>query len=170
MPKFNETELFAMMTALVAETTIGKRADGEESRTFQVVVADLPLVSIDRVLRYGIQRFINDKVGGSDRDMKTKCDMVSDIIVDLYAGDVSKRRESLPADSMSKFRMDALKEALGKAKVAEINKREDKIAVFTKLLEANKDKLEPRAVELFEEAKRAAEKAKELAAGLDLTF
>ena len=166
---YNEAQLHDWLINLVAETTIGRRADGEESRTFQVNIGELPLVSLEKIIAYGTQRYINDKVGGSDKDMKTKCDLASEIIIDLYEGNVSKRRESVPEDSMSAFRITALKELLGKEQWKAVNKLENKADVIKQLVAANGELLEPRALELKAEAEAAREKAKALAGKLDLS-
>ena len=134
MKNFTQEALFAFLSDMVCETTIGKRADGEESRTFQVAVKDLPPVSLHRVLAYGIQRFVNDKIGGADKDMATKTAMASDIIVDLYAGTVSKRRSAEPEDTLANFRIAALRNVLGKESWKKVSARADKADVIKALL------------------------------------
>lgn len=142
---WNADELFKYMTELVAETTIGRREVGEDAKVFQVKFADLPLVAIDRIIRYGTQRFINDKLGGSDKTLATKCEMASNIIVELYNGEVSKRRESVDVDPMSKFRVEALKELAGKDAWAKLNKAENKGELIAAALKKHAETIEPRA-------------------------
>ena len=164
---WNETELFKYMTELVAETTIGRREVGEDAKTFQVKFADLPLVAIDRIIRYGTQRFINDKLGGSDKTLAMKCEMASDIIVELYNGTVSKRREAVPADPMSKFRIEALKEIAGDS-WAKINKLENKGEIIAAALVKHAERIEPRAMELKALDDKKREGAAKIAAKLNL--
>src|SRR5574343_170154 len=68
---WNATQVEDFLAHLVCETTIGKRAENEEARTFEIKIGDLPLVSLERLIAYGAQRFVNDKLGGSDKDLKT---------------------------------------------------------------------------------------------------
>lgn len=77
--KLNET---------IFETTIGKRSG--EGKTFQVNVADLPTVSVERLLAYGVQRYINDKLGGSDMTLEAKIEGAESIIQALKDGNVGR--------------------------------------------------------------------------------
>ncbi len=169
MKNFTQETLFAFLTDMVCETTIGKRADGEESRTFQVAVKDLPPVSLHRVLAYGIQRFVNDKIGGADKDMATKTAMASDIIVDLYAGTVSKRRSAEPEDTLANFRIAALRNVLGKESWRKVSARADKADVIKALLVKLAEKVEPEAEKLLAASLEAKARAKGIAGEVDLS-
>ena len=70
--KWTADELAEMVNGLMLESTIGKRAGVGESRTFQTSGARLPLVSLRKCLRYGFQRWINDRVGGDDMALPDK--------------------------------------------------------------------------------------------------
>ena len=96
MEKFNAESLFKMVTEMVAEVTIGKRAEDGEAKTFQVFPKDMVLPAIEKCLRYGIQRSVNDPIGGKDKTLTDKFEMAEDIILSFYSGEFRARKNAAP--------------------------------------------------------------------------
>ena len=70
--KWTADELAEMVGKLALESTIGRRAGVGEARTFQTFGHRLPLTSLRKCLRYGFQRWLNDRVGGDDMALPDK--------------------------------------------------------------------------------------------------
>lgn len=96
MEKYTAESLFKMVTEMVAEVTIGKRAEDGDAKTFQVFPKDMVLPAIERALRYGIQRAVNDPIGGKDKTLKDKCEAAEDIILSWYSGEFKPRKNAAP--------------------------------------------------------------------------
>jgi hypothetical protein len=75
----------------------------------------------------------------------------------------------VPSDPMSKFRVEALREMLGKEKWKALNAREESGEIIAKLLAGNAEKLEPRALELkrLDDEKKAGQA--KVASAIDLS-
>lgn len=84
--KWTKDELFAFASELRGVVTIGKRAEEGDARSFDCFARNLPLRSLYQVFEYGFQRFVNDKVGGSDTTLEDKFTKASDILVHLANG------------------------------------------------------------------------------------
>lgn len=96
MEKFNAESLFKMVSELIAEVTIGKRAEDGDAKTFQVHVKDMVLPAIEKCLRYGIQRSVNDPIGGKDKTLADKVEAAEDIILSFYSGEFKARKNAAP--------------------------------------------------------------------------
>lgn len=68
---------FLSLAGMKLETRIAK------TQTFDVLLGDLPLSAVRKTLRYGFQRWINDRVGGTEIPIETKLESTS-----LFLGDV----------------------------------------------------------------------------------
>lgn len=169
MRNYDAEELFKFVTEMTCDTTIGRRNGNEDSKTLHCPMGELPLVSLDRVLRYGFQRFVNDKVGGDDKTMAVKVEMAQAIVADLMEGNVSKRRVGESADPMVRFRINALREVVASAQWKAINKADNADEIIVALLEKHAEALEPRALELkkIEDDKKAG--AAKITLALDLS-
>lgn len=148
MRNYNETELFDYITKLEVFCTINKR-DPFNAETFTGKVGDMPLQSIDRLLRYGFQRHVNDPIGGDDIDKKTKALMASDLITDLYNGYAGKRRAE-SADPTLRFALAALKEMMTPAEWKIINSATNADDVLMAMLIEHEAVVAPRTAELKE--------------------
>ncbi len=62
----------------------------------------LPMASKERVIRYGVQRIINDRCGGSDRTPDEKHDIAAKMIEALVSGTMPTRGNGDGADSVTK--------------------------------------------------------------------
>lgn len=96
MEKFNAESLFKMVTEMVAEVTIGKRAEDGDAKTFQVHVKDMVLPALEKCIRYGIQRAVNDPIGGKDKTLADKFEAAEDIILSWYSGEFRVRKNAAP--------------------------------------------------------------------------
>lgn len=102
MAKYTESELYALVTNLVHGVVIGKR--GDESKGFEVHAKDMTIGAIEYVLRYGIQRGVNDRCGGSDRTLEEKAEIAQDIITSWYTGTMRQRANAAnPVDAFTAF-------------------------------------------------------------------
>lgn len=102
MAKYSESELYALVTNLVHGVVIGKR--GDESKGFEVHAKDMTLPAIEYVLRYGIQRGVNDRCGGSDRTLEEKAEIAQDTIISWYTGTMRQRANAAnPVDAFTVF-------------------------------------------------------------------
>lgn len=63
--------LWTIFESMMLETTIGKRAD-EGGRTFILSATELHEASVRKVMAYGFQRWLNDRIGGSDTTIANK--------------------------------------------------------------------------------------------------
>lgn len=70
-------------------------------RTTQVRLGNLPFVAIEKVLRYGMQRLVNDKCGGSDRTDEEKHKLADEIVARLKAGEVGRAPGAPKADAVT---------------------------------------------------------------------
>lgn len=61
---YTKDELWTLFEGLLLESEIGKRSGN--GKVFQAKATDLHLTSVEKALRYGFQRWLNDRVGGSD--------------------------------------------------------------------------------------------------------
>jgi len=67
--------------------------------------AEIPIVSLIKILEYGFQRIVNDKCGGSDRTAKQKDEIASAVIQRILDGSIAARRVgAASADPMDKWR------------------------------------------------------------------
>jgi len=84
--------LLKVINAMVCETTIGKRGE-DGTKTFQLNLANMSINGIVAILRYGAQRIVNDRCGGSDKTLKDKEAIASMICGQLMDGSIGERKE-----------------------------------------------------------------------------
>jgi hypothetical protein len=170
MEKYNAESLFKMVTELVAEVTIGKRAEDGDAKTFQVHVKDMVLPALEKVIRYGIQRAVNDPIGGKNKTLADKLEAAEDIILSWYSGEFKARKNAAPklsdeAAFIRSFTIAAIKAAFvtkhGKDSWKEKTDGESGAAFIAGLLEKHAARFESdaKAAWTAELAKRAASKA-----------
>ena len=124
MAKYTSEELYTLVTNLVHGVVIGKR--GDESKGFEVHAKDMTIGALEYVLRYGIQRGVNDKCNGSDKDIKTKVEMAEDIIFGWYDGVIRKRKAATIVDSFTNIARKMILAKLPKEKRKELAEMPDK--------------------------------------------
>ena len=106
---WSNEEIAKFMEEFRAVVTIGKRAEDGDARSFEIFTKDLPLVSLAATLQYGIQRFINDKIGGSDKKLADKFAIAETLMLNLRQGKVRKTRTV--AEPANPIEAEALREA-----------------------------------------------------------
>lgn len=154
---YDAQSLFAMFDGLALETTIAKQA------TFRVDASDLPLVSIRKALTYGFQRWLNDRVGGSDLTPETKIAETELFLATVLDGswiDGARTRKA-PIDVETNVRRKVVLAALSKADRKTLAEMDDekRVAKIDALWLANTAKLLP----VFEEEMAAIERKASLA-------
>jgi len=83
----------ALVAWLQSETfavSIGKRSGSVTN--IPVPVADMPLIALQAIFSYGLQRKFNDAIGGSDTTPEQKADGVREMIEAFKRGEVAKAR------------------------------------------------------------------------------
>jgi len=167
MAKYTMEELYAAVSGLVKEVAIGARAESEDARVLPVKVADMSLNAVMYCLEYGIQRGVNDKCGGSDKDIKTKVEMAEDIILGWYDGVIRKRKAAVIVDSFTNIARKMVLARLEKAKRKELAEMPDKGAAWLDaVFKKNEEKLRPIVEAEIERQRKLAEEAETL----DLDF
>lgn len=173
MTKINtmdSADFLAKVSAIVAEVTIGKRAEDGDAKTFQVNVAEMHFAALEKVIRYGVQRSVNDPIGGKDKTLADKLEMAEDIILSWYSGEFKARKNAAPklsdeAAFIRTFTLAAIKSAFvakhGKESWKEKTDGESGAAFIAGLLEKHAARFETDAKSAWtaELAKRAASKA-----------
>jgi len=115
----SDKELASYVRAIGASTTINRRGK-EHMTTFDIVLAQFPLVALERFITYGAQRCFNDAIGGADKTPESKVETVKLMIEEYQAGEVSKRRISAPVDNVQVVTRQLARAAL-RAMMAEQN-------------------------------------------------
>lgn len=69
---FNAEAFAASLETMVLESTIGARGDEADRHTFQIPATALCNAALLECVRYGFQRKLNDRIGGSDMTTKAK--------------------------------------------------------------------------------------------------
>lgn len=95
-------------------TFASKKAGKREPVSF----ADLPLASQEAVIRYGAQRFINDKLGGADVTQEEAEKKFDEIMKQLKAGWVDRRGQGGGAQTLDPVEREARNLAKGRVKDA----------------------------------------------------
>jgi hypothetical protein len=106
MPKhFTYDQLSEMIETLVLETTIGARGS-DNPKTFQVRAADMALNSIAKSLRYGFQRWLNDRVGGDSMTYDEKIADTEIFLATVMDGTwaINARGPKASADPLARYR------------------------------------------------------------------
>jgi hypothetical protein len=85
-------ELTELFDRLIVESTIGKRSTEGDPKTFQMKVRDFHISFVEDAFRYGVQRWFNDKIGGSDTKLADKVAEVSLRIPMTYDGSYKRVR------------------------------------------------------------------------------
>jgi hypothetical protein len=93
---FTPEDFKTAVETIVAEVTIGKRAEDGDAKTFQVNVAEMHFAALEKVIRYGIQRAVNDPIGGKDKTLADKFEAAEDIILSWYSGEFKARKNAAP--------------------------------------------------------------------------
>lgn len=170
MPCTHEA-LVALFDTMVLETTIGKR-DQETPKTFQAKALDMDVKSIEKAMRYGFQRWLNDRVGGNDTTYEDKVKDTELFMATVLDGTWTQRARANAAPKADDFTTFARKHVLGllsKEKRKELAATADKGAAYLDAVFAkNEAKLRPIVEKELAEAIRAANEKAELAKGLDL--
>lgn len=127
---------------------------------FDCPVKDLPPVSIEKILRYGFQRWVNDYANakGNGQSDQTKRDLASIRIGDLIKGEFGNRSRMPTADDETNIRRKVTLEALSAKDRKALPKEADKKAAeLDRVWAENEAKLKP----MFDaEILRREEKAK----------
>lgn len=98
----------------------------------------LPANSQDRIIRYGVQRIINDRCGGSDRTEAEKHDIAQKMLDALKSGELPTRGSGGDNPVLVESRRLALKAWLGTKDQA---KAKDRAAAFKDMEAADKQAL-----------------------------
>lgn len=130
-------ELGAMLNGLKLETTIAK------SKTFAVDAGTLPLVSIRKALEYGFQRWLNDRVGGSDTTAGTKVESTSLFLATVLDGTWvdGARKAKASVDLETQARRNVVLANMEKADKKRLADLDDKAAKLDAIWDANADAL-----------------------------
>jgi hypothetical protein len=158
--------------------TLGKR-DGAATAV-PVPMADMPQAVWEYIVRYGVQRTYNDKVGGSDTTTEEKVAQVREQIEAHKRGEVRKVREGGGAMSEAqKALYAALKDALDTESRKAINKLEEKDqhaqldALHESLNDAQKAaiaKLADAKIQAWETARKAKAESRATLSGLKINL
>lgn len=151
----------AILSALMLETTIGARQDG--GKTFQLAANRLHESSFIKVLEYGFQRWLNDRVGGKDTTLEDKIADTSIFLAKVEDGTwkiIAKTRDTVDLRTriarklvMAKLPKDKRKE-LAESEKDSVNAFLD--AVIAKNAEALAPKIDAEIARLEAEAKEMA--------------
>lgn len=85
--------IFTFDADLELVTVLGARSG--QNHPIVALVRDLPQVSVERLLRYGFQRFVNDGLGGADVSLEDKITDAKKKIEALKKGEVAQRKNVL---------------------------------------------------------------------------
>lgn len=158
-----------ILSGLILESTIGAREDG--GKTFQMPIDKMHEASIVKALRYGFQRWINDRVGGKDVKLQDKLDDTSVFLAKVMDGSwqhMTKTRDSV--DLRTKIARKLVWAKLGKDKRKELSELENAGVneILDALIAKNAEKLAPA---IDKEIARLEAEAKAMAGlELDVTF
>lgn len=156
----NFTNLTEFLKTETLEVTFKSKKAGKE---VTVDVNSLPIQSVIAFMQYGAQRFINDKIGGSEIDEKEAGEIFDKIFKQLQDGWEGRTRGEGADPIETKARgiaRDQIKAAImakglklkdvGKEKVAELTEN---------LFKKNRDEYMEQAAKLLEAEKQARDKA-----------
>ena len=94
----------------VGEATVNKK-------TYQVALNEIPNASLVKIFSYGLQRIVNDKCGGSDKDDEEKDRLATERIASILDGTVAIRTSRSESDPLARYIRGIIREHLtGKAK------------------------------------------------------
>jgi hypothetical protein len=161
-------ELIALFNGLLLETTLGKRS-GEDKKTFQLPAEKLHISAVEKVMRYGFQRLVNDRVGGDDMKLDDK---IADSEIFLGKLCDGTWRTEARRQSADLFTTVARKHVIGllpKEKRKELAESPDKgVAYLDAVFAKNEAKLRPEVEAIIQRMREEAEARAKLADTLDL--
>lgn len=172
------TEQVRMIEALFAGSygvRIGKRS-GETTHVPYPAVAEWHPTTFRRVFEYGAQRFINDRIGGSDTDTAAKADAARALMEKVVSGDWG-RAPSTGVDALTaevrKIVGGMIRAQVGKEAWAnewkdaeDLDERID--AVFAKQPDAAREKITAKAQDEIDRRAKAREELAAIGAELAL--
>ena len=115
MEKIKDMDAAAVKATLSAMHVEGCIAKTE---TLRACIGDLPLNALEKVIRYGFKRHLNDGNGGKETPPETKVAMAQAKLARLLAGDVARHTRATVSDKdkfITNFVMQTVRSALKKA-------------------------------------------------------
>jgi hypothetical protein len=139
--RLNVSALESALAELLLESTIGARGDESERHTFQVPAKALCNAALLECIRYGFQRKLNDRIGGSDLTTKAKVEELS-LWLPAFIDGTWKAETKARASGVSlevRFGREIAKKAIIAKDKSKLNglKGDDLTAYLDKVLAAN---------------------------------
>lgn len=161
-------ELTALFNGLLLETTLGKRS-GEDKKTFQLPAEKLHISAVEKVMRYGFQRLVNDRVGGDDMTLEDKIKDSEIFLGKLCDGTWRTEARRQSADLFTTVMRKHVIGLLPKEKRKQLAELADKgVAYLDAVFAKNEAKLRPEVEAIIQRMKEEAEAKARMVDDLDL--